>query len=78
MADEPNCRQCREEGRGDVPAHFADHVVPRCLGGGDERSNLQPLCRDHHLTKSGKEGAMMRHAKRRARQRLAKADQVQS
>jgi len=76
LAEEPYCRQCREEGRGNVPAKFADHIVPRCLGGSDDRSNYQPLCRDHALTKTGKEGAMMRHAKRRARARLAKADEV--
>jgi len=71
LADEPHCRQCREEGRGNVLASFCDHIVPKCLGGTDHPSNLQPLCRDHALSKTGREGAMMRAAKRRARARLA-------
>lgn len=75
LAEEPHCRLCKQEGR-ETPATFLDHIHPRCLGGSDDPSNLQPLCRDHHLVKSGREGAMMRHAKRRARARLAKADEV--
>jgi len=71
LAEEPYCQQCQEEGRGNVPAVFADHIIPRCMGGDDSRSNYQALCRDHHLIKTGREGAMMRHAKRRARARLA-------
>ncbi|MBA4779130.1 MAG: HNH endonuclease [Blastomonas sp.] len=71
LAEEPYCQQCQEEGRGNVPAVFADHIIPRCMGGDDTRSNYQALCRDHHLIKTGREGAMMRNAKRRARARLA-------
>jgi 5-methylcytosine-specific restriction protein A len=70
LADEPFCRECREQGLGDVPARFADHIVPKCLGGTDEPTNYQPLCRDHSLSKTGREGAMMRQAKRRARERM--------
>lgn len=74
LAQEPHCRLCKQEGRGDVPATFMDHIHPRCLGGGDEWQNLQPLCRDHHVVKSAREGAMMRNAKRRARARLAEGE----
>lgn len=68
---EPYCRQCREDGRGDIAATFLDHIEPKCLGGTDHPDNLQPLCRDCSLTKTGREGAMMRIAKRRARTRGA-------
>lgn len=78
MRDNPHCRQCLAEGRGNVPAQFADHIVPKCLGGSDDPSNYQMLCRDHSLSKTGREGAAMRNAKRRARARLTNADQVQS
>ena len=29
-----------------------DHIVPKAKGGGDEESNLQPLCSDCHRKKS--------------------------
>lgn len=71
LREHPHCAQCLAEGRGNVPAKFADHIVPKCLGGTDDPSNYQMLCRDHALSKTGREGAMIRHAKRRARARLA-------
>lgn len=71
MREQPHCRECQNEGRDNVPAKFADHIVPKCLGGSDDPSNYQMLCRDHALSKTGREGAMMRHAKRRARARLS-------
>ncbi|WP_443019849.1 HNH endonuclease [Sphingomonas adhaesiva] len=66
LREEPNCRACAEEGRVTKASH-ADHIVPRCLGGGNERSNYQPLCVAHSRSKSGREGALVRAAKRRAR-----------
>lgn len=69
LRDEPFCRECRKEGRQTRATH-ADHVVPRCLGGATTRANYQPLCTAHSRSKSGREGAMMRLARKRARQEL--------
>lgn len=67
LRDEPHCRECRKLGR-EVKATHADHIVPRCLGGGDDRGNYQPLCTTHSRSKTGREGALIRNARRRARQ----------
>jgi 5-methylcytosine-specific restriction endonuclease McrA len=64
LAAEPTCQQC-----GEAPSKFADHVVPVCLGGATHPENYQALCRDCSLSKTGREGAMMRNAKRRSRKR---------
>jgi len=69
LRDEPFCRECRRQGREEKATH-ADHIIPRCLGGPDERSNYQPLCTAHARSKTGREGAMIRNAKRRARKAL--------
>lgn len=69
LRDEPFCRECRKYGR-EVRATHADHIVPKCLGGESVRSNYQPLCTAHSRSKSGREGAMMRAVRRRARQSL--------
>lgn len=74
LADEPHCRVCANEGIEGVPAVIADHVVPVCLGGPTVRDNYQGLCRDHALTKTGREGAMVRWARMRARMRQAGKD----
>jgi 5-methylcytosine-specific restriction endonuclease McrA len=66
LAAEPTCQQC-----GKAPSKFADHVVPVCLGGPTHPENYQALCQPCALTKTGREGAMMRAAKRRARERQA-------
>lgn len=34
-----------------------DHVIPAARGGGDEITNLTSLCRQHHLSKTGREAA---------------------
>ncbi|MFC3786696.1 5-methylcytosine-specific restriction protein A [Sphingopyxis italica] len=72
LRDEPNCRECAKEGRTTKASH-ADHIKPKCLGGGDERTNYQPLCVAHARSKTGREGAMIRNARRRARAKM-KAD----
>jgi 5-methylcytosine-specific restriction endonuclease McrA len=64
LTAEPTCQQC-----GTAPSQFAEHVVPVCLGGPTHPENYQALCRTCNLTKTGREGAHMRNAKRRARQR---------
>lgn len=73
LREEPFCRECRKVGR-EIKATHADHVVPKCLGGADERSNYQPLCTAHSRSKSGREGAMIRNARRRARNALEAGD----
>ncbi|WP_265529091.1 HNH endonuclease [Sphingomicrobium marinum] len=52
--EEPACRLCG------APTEEIDHIVPKCLGGGDERSNLQGICKPCHLTKSAGEANFMR------------------
>lgn len=74
LAEEPNCRMCADEGQENVPAVIADHIVPVCLGGPTVRENYQSLCRDHALTKTAREGAMVRWARKRARKRQAERD----
>jgi 5-methylcytosine-specific restriction protein A len=51
LAEEPFCRLCLAEGLR-VRADEVDHIVPLSQGGGNERSNLQALCRPHHRAKS--------------------------
>lgn len=63
LADNPTCQEC-----GARPSAIADHKVPVCLGGRTERENYQALCGPCSLSKTGREGAMIRNAKRRARQ----------
>lgn len=63
LADNPDCAIC-----GERPAKIADHREPICLGGPTTAENLQAICAPCSLTKTGKEGAAMRAAKRRARQ----------
>ncbi len=51
---EPLCRACKAEGH-IVSATDVDHIRPKAKGGGDEMSNLQPLCKSCHMSKTGKE-----------------------
>ncbi|MFB5623289.1 MAG: HNH endonuclease [Nitrosopumilus sp.] len=37
------------------PADEVDHIVPKCIGGGDDLSNLQSLCHDCHRKKTRKD-----------------------
>lgn len=69
LREEPFCRECRKEGR-ETKATHADHIKPKCLGGSDARENYQPLCVAHSRSKSGREGYLMRVARRRAREAL--------
>lgn len=71
LKEEPHCRLCLEAGRGEVKATHADHIIPLCKNGPTERSNYQALCRDCSVSKTGREGAEMLAAKRRARKRRA-------
>lgn len=69
LREEPSCRECRKAGR-ETKATHADHIIPKCLGGTDARTNYQPLCTAHARSKTGREGAMIRNARRRARKAL--------
>ena len=46
LAAEPLCRVCKK------PAAVVDHIISRRDGGGDEPSNLQPLCHKCHTAKT--------------------------
>ncbi|MAL24798.1 MAG: hypothetical protein CL820_02730 [Croceicoccus sp.] len=64
LAGNPMCAICEER-----PAKIADHRTPICLGGETTEANLQAICPSCLMSKTGKEGAAMRAAKCRARQR---------
>jgi len=63
LAGDPDCAIC-----GERPAKIADHRTPICLGGETSEANLQAICAPCSLTKTGREGAAMRAARKRARQ----------
>jgi 5-methylcytosine-specific restriction protein A len=69
LVEEPACRVCG------APSTDVDHIVPRSLGGTDDRSNLRGLCRRCHQTKTGKEGA---HAAAAARKPLPPSQSLQT
>ena len=51
------CAECDRQGlvgNGDE----LDHIVPLWAGGGNNQSNLQWLCRDHHKEKTKKEATV--------------------
>lgn len=60
LKSEPLCRQCRKDGRA-VVATTVDHIVPKHKGGGDEDTNLQPLCNPCHKAKTAREGNTARY-----------------
>lgn len=66
LAGNPDCAIC-----GERPAKIADHREPICMGGRTIAENMQAICQPCSLSKTGREGAAMRAAKRRARQREA-------
>lgn len=45
---------CTIDGCG-APGVEVDHIVPRHLGGTDDRANLRALCVHHHRSKTGRE-----------------------
>ena len=59
LSAEPRCSICLQQGRLRA-ATEVDHIVPLHQGGGDERSNLQPLCHDCHADKSAAERGAQR------------------
>lgn len=50
--EEPVCRIC---GSAD-PCWLCDHIVPKSMGGTDERGNLRRLCSKCEARKTGREG----------------------
>lgn len=54
LSEEPNCRACSQLGY-ERAATEIDHIIPRAKGGGHGIENLQPLCRECHGYKSGRE-----------------------
>jgi len=54
LSAEPRCSICLQQGRLKAGTEV-DHILPLHQGGGDELSNLQPLCHDCHADKSAAE-----------------------
>jgi 5-methylcytosine-specific restriction endonuclease McrA len=53
IAEEGQCRDCGTTGTPENPL-TCDHVVPKSLGGTDDRSNLACRCRRHNSAKGGR------------------------
>lgn len=51
LREELACRAC-----GSYRTPTVDHILPKAEGGGDERENLQRLCRRCQQTKAAVEG----------------------
>ena len=66
LNEESLCRTCKRNQATEV-----DHIIPRHLGGTDERENLQGLCCSCHSSKTSAEGHAAMAAKR-LRERLDK------
>ena len=72
LTEEPRCREC-----GTTEDLEVDHIVPTSRGGGDERENLQTLCRQHNAEKGGMlpwEQEVWRAEGRRKAERAGKRD----
>ena len=55
LIDEPLCRECQRKGYY-TAASVVDHIIPIRLGGNKlDKSNLQPLCKPCHESKSSYE-----------------------
>ena len=54
LLENPFCVQCWALGR-EQYAEEVDHIIPKRLGGADDESNEQALCKQHHSMKTMKE-----------------------
>ena len=61
LAERPLCEECLKLGR-IVPATEVHHIVPLRLGGTNDPSNLQALCKPCHSRKTMRESGMLRPA----------------
>jgi 5-methylcytosine-specific restriction protein A len=61
LAEEPLCRKCLEQDITTASAEV-DHIIPLSLGGREERSNKQALCKPCHAAKTAAEAAAARRA----------------
>ena len=52
--EQPLCLHCKAEGKLRAWDEL-DHIKPLEHGGGNDRRNLQGLCRAHHLAKTAKD-----------------------
>lgn len=59
LAEEPLCRICEAAGRVSESKEV-DHIVPLSLGGTEDRSNKQGLCKPCHRAKTAAESAAAR------------------
>jgi 5-methylcytosine-specific restriction protein A len=58
---EPLCVKCKQRGIVEV-ATEVDHIIPLDKGGGNEASNMMPLCHQCHVEKSARDqGRRPRH-----------------
>ena len=47
LAEEPFCMVCKNN-----PSEEVDHIIPKCDDGGNDRENLQGICRECHQKKT--------------------------
>lgn len=64
LAEEPLCYVCLAEGR-TTASREADHKVPKCQGGTDDRENYGGICTPCHKIKTARESAEARQAAKR-------------
>jgi 5-methylcytosine-specific restriction endonuclease McrA len=64
LTEEPRCRSCGGK------ATTVDHIVARAFGGGDDRTNLAPLCAACHRTKTQTEALEGRRRRKIGRRAL--------
>ena len=58
---DPWCRVC-----GRAPSTEVDHIVPESLGGTDDLTNLQGLCKSHYAAKTARDDGWGHPARRRS------------
>jgi 5-methylcytosine-specific restriction enzyme A len=54
------CQPCERIGR-TTPAREVDHIIPKANGGTDDDTNLQAICKAHHLEKTQAEAKQAQH-----------------